>query len=357
MLSSMLSRPVCVYTAVPGLFTAPGLGFGAKAFHSRCTGQPLDHHHLAVAQTFQRQWPRGCSAAGLRPGGAMSDPSDDHSVVTLKSKKKKKSKKKAKPEAAAAEDAAEAVPAAAADASATEAPQKTKKKKKKRKAEDDAEASGEASDEAAAKRSKADSGSTDAEASTEAEAAPVEDSNAGSATEMPEIQAGLNNVTGVMSEQGFDLLDVTEQTMSGVNELGFAKMTHIQARTIPALLTGRDVMAQAKTGGGKTVAFLIPAIEMLCKAKFKPRNGTGAIVISPTRELSLQSYGVVRDLCKFHLQTHGIIMGGANRKVSHMFLWAGPSTVPWFAAAGRHCLRGSTASLPLARRCWIVTRM
>lgn len=61
-----------------------------------------------------------------------------------------------------------------------------------------------------------------------------------------------------------------------------------QARTIPALLTGRDVLGAARTGSGKTLAFLIPAAELLHRAKFMPRNGTGAIVIAPTRELALQ---------------------------------------------------------------------
>lgn len=61
-----------------------------------------------------------------------------------------------------------------------------------------------------------------------------------------------------------------------------------QARTIPALLTGRDVLGAARTGSGKTLAFLIPAVELLHRAKFMPRNGTGAIIIGPTRELALQ---------------------------------------------------------------------
>ena len=47
---------------------------------------------------------------------------------------------------------------------------------------------------------------------------------------------------------------------------------------------------------------------------FKQRNGTGVIVISPTRELCLQIYGVLQQLCKFHHQTHGLVMGGANRR-------------------------------------------
>lgn len=69
--------------------------------------------------------------------------------------------------------------------------------------------------------------------------------------------------------------------------------TQQQARTIPALLTGRDVLGAARTGSGKTLAFLIPAAELLHRAKFMPRNGTGAIIIGPTRELALQVCGCV----------------------------------------------------------------
>jgi superfamily II DNA/RNA helicase len=50
-------------------------------------------------------------------------------------------------------------------------------------------------------------------------------------------------------------------------------MTEVQARTIPPLLAGRDVLGAAKTGSGKTIAFLVPAVELLYKLKFKPRNG------------------------------------------------------------------------------------
>lgn len=64
----------------------------------------------------------------------------------------------------------------------------------------------------------------------------------------------------------------------------------------------------------QTLAFLIPCAELLHRARFMPRNGTGAVVISPTRELALQIYGVAHDLMKYHSQTHGIVMGGANRR-------------------------------------------
>lgn len=62
----------------------------------------------------------------------------------------------------------------------------------------------------------------------------------------------------------------------------------IQARAIPPLLEGEDVLGAARTGSGKTLAFLIPAVELLHQIQFTPRNGTGVIVICPTRELAIQ---------------------------------------------------------------------
>lgn len=62
------------------------------------------------------------------------------------------------------------------------------------------------------------------------------------------------------------------------------------------------------------MAFLIPVVEMLSSIRFKPRNGTGAVIVSPTRELALQIFGVARELMKHHSQTYGIVIGGANRR-------------------------------------------
>lgn len=62
----------------------------------------------------------------------------------------------------------------------------------------------------------------------------------------------------------------------------------IQARAVPPLMVGKDVLGAARTGSGKTLAFLIPAVELLYNAQFAPRNGTGVIVICPTRELAIQ---------------------------------------------------------------------
>lgn len=121
---------------------------------------------------------------------------------------------------------------------------------------------------------------------------------------------------GFLTEQRFEDLDICEMTKNALRSLKFERMTQIQAQAIPELLAGRDVVAAAKTGSGKTLGFLIPVLELLTRIQFTRQQGTGAIIISPTRELSLQTYGVLRDLCEHggHPQTHGLVIGGANRR-------------------------------------------
>ncbi|XP_032790652.2 LOW QUALITY PROTEIN: ATP-dependent RNA helicase DDX18 [Daphnia magna] len=121
---------------------------------------------------------------------------------------------------------------------------------------------------------------------------------------------------GILSDQSFSSLEgsVSDLTLKAIEEMGFKTMTEIQAKAIPHLLEGRDLLGQAKTGSGKTLAFLIPAIELIYKLKFMPRNGTGVIIISPTRELSMQTFGVLRELLRHHSHTYGLVMGGANRQ-------------------------------------------
>ncbi|KAI9638529.1 P-loop containing nucleoside triphosphate hydrolase protein [Dioszegia hungarica] len=112
----------------------------------------------------------------------------------------------------------------------------------------------------------------------------------------------------------FSTLSLTPQTTSAIERMGFDTMTEVQARTIPPLLAGKDVLGAARTGSGKTIAFLVPSVELLSTLRFKPVNGTGVIIISPTRELALQIFGVAKELMQGHSQTFGILMGGANRK-------------------------------------------
>ncbi|XP_041988928.1 probable ATP-dependent RNA helicase pitchoune [Aricia agestis] len=120
---------------------------------------------------------------------------------------------------------------------------------------------------------------------------------------------------GHLSDKTFASFEgkICEATLKSINEMGFTTMTEIQAKAIPYLLDGKDLVGAAKTGSGKTLAFLIPAIELIYKVQFKPRNGTGVIILSPTRELSMQTFGVLMELMKYHNHTYGLVMGGANK--------------------------------------------
>ncbi|KAE8148974.1 ATP-dependent RNA helicase has1 [Aspergillus avenaceus] len=167
-------------------------------------------------------------------------------------------------------------------------------------------------------QSSSDEEKKDAEDSEE-DAAAQED-EASDAEDVPANGADLPSAdTMHLPQQGgeplkFTELNLSEKTMKGIEGMGFETMTEVQRRTIPPLLAGRDVLGAAKTGSGKTLSFLIPAIEMLCALRFKPRNGTGVIIVSPTRELALQIFGQVRELLAHHSQTYGIVIGGANRR-------------------------------------------
>lgn len=83
----------------------------------------------------------------------------------------------------------------------------------------------------------------------------------------------LPGAQGAAEPRKFEELNLSDKTMQAINDMGFSDMTEIQRRGIPPLLAGRDVLGAAKTGSGKTLGFLIPAVEMLNALRFKPRNG------------------------------------------------------------------------------------
>ena len=131
---------------------------------------------------------------------------------------------------------------------------------------------------------------------------------------VPELSAETTDESGFLTSHVFEDLQISESVKSALREMNFQKMTAIQAKGIPPALKGHDILGAAKTGSGKTLAFLIPAIELLEKTKFAHTQGTGVLIISPTRELSLQIYNVAKELMKHTQFTNGLIMGGTNMK-------------------------------------------
>jgi ATP-dependent RNA helicase RhlE len=97
--------------------------------------------------------------------------------------------------------------------------------------------------------------------------------------------------------------------VQGIKELGFIRPTPIQADAIPPAMEGRDVLACAQTGSGKTAAFLLPILNKLID---KPRGTTRALVIAPTRELAAQILEDLNDLAVHTPLTGASIFGGVG---------------------------------------------
>ncbi len=93
----------------------------------------------------------------------------------------------------------------------------------------------------------------------------------------------------------FEDVALTKEIERAISDMGFEEMTPIQARAIPPILQGRDVVGQAQTGTGKTIAFAIPIIEAV-KARSKR---TQAIILCPTRELAIQVSEEIKRVAKY----------------------------------------------------------
>lgn len=91
-------------------------------------------------------------------------------------------------------------------------------------------------------------------------------------------------------------------------------MTDVQAKAIPLALQGRDILGAAKTGSGKTLSFLIPVLENLNRLQhIGPDAGLGALILSPTRELAIQIFDVLRKIGKHgHMFAAGLLIGGKS---------------------------------------------
>ena len=83
----------------------------------------------------------------------------------------------------------------------------------------------------------------------------------------------------------FEELNLDESLMDGLYSMGYDVPTPIQAQVIPLILSGKDVIACAQTGTGKTAAYLLPVLD---KVSRQDKEHTAALIISPTRELALQ---------------------------------------------------------------------
>ena len=108
----------------------------------------------------------------------------------------------------------------------------------------------------------------------------------------------------------FKNLNLHPNLLKAVEACGFDKPTDIQSEAIPVVLSGRDLMASAQTGTGKTAAFVLPALQQLLQPARKKGNGPRVLVLTPTRELAIQVNDNIRQFSKFSKFTNGTVVGG-----------------------------------------------
>ena len=107
----------------------------------------------------------------------------------------------------------------------------------------------------------------------------------------------------------FSTLKLHPSLLKGLKDLGFTRPTPIQADAIPPALEGKDILACAMTGSGKTAAFLLPILHHLLD---KPRGKTRALVLTPTRELAAQILEDLNDLSVHTPITGAAVFGGVG---------------------------------------------
>jgi ATP-dependent RNA helicase RhlE len=110
------------------------------------------------------------------------------------------------------------------------------------------------------------------------------------------------------SMKSFSELPISPYTQERLSSLNFSVPTPVQAATIPQALAGKDVLATAQTGTGKTLAFLIPIIERLLRPA--PAPGIAALVLVPTRELAMQVVDQYNALRGTKLSPAALVVGG-----------------------------------------------
>jgi len=123
------------------------------------------------------------------------------------------------------------------------------------------------------------------------------------------MDSGANEESKLeLSELSFDQLDIKENILRGIYSYGFEKPSLIQNRAIPTLMEGKDVIAQAQSGTGKTGAFSIGSLSRVDEEL----KDSQVIILSPTRELADQTYKVITELASYTNITVCKVIGGSR---------------------------------------------
>ena len=129
-----------------------------------------------------------------------------------------------------------------------------------------------------------------------------------------------------MNFRSFDLFDLDRAIQRGIADLGFTQPTPIQQAALPPALAGRDVLACAMTGSGKTAAFALPVLQRLARSRSNG-GGTRALVLTPTRELAAQVEEHFASLGRHGRVRSATVFGGVNPRPQEKALRSGVDVV------------------------------
>jgi ATP-dependent RNA helicase RhlE len=124
------------------------------------------------------------------------------------------------------------------------------------------------------------------------------------------------------TDQTFTVLGLSPEIIATIERIGFVHPTPIQAAVIPTALTTRDVIGLAQTGSGKTAAFVLPMAEKLVHGR-----GTRGLILSPTREIALQTKAFLDLFGKHHDLKTACLIGGVKMKPQLDELRGGPDII------------------------------
>ncbi len=111
----------------------------------------------------------------------------------------------------------------------------------------------------------------------------------------------------------FKSLGLSDALLHAVNKQGYTEPSPIQKKAIPVILEGKDVLASAQTGTGKTAGFTLPLLQILSETKQLKRRPIRALVLTPTRELAAQVSENVKSYSEFLHLNSTVIFGGVNQ--------------------------------------------
>jgi len=119
----------------------------------------------------------------------------------------------------------------------------------------------------------------------------------------------------LFSDLIFSDVDLPDELLTAVDELGFERLTRVQAEVLPLSLEGRDIVAQAQTGSGKTAAYLLTLFSRMMRQERQSeiQNPRG-LIIAPTRELAVQIASDAEKLATHTSFSIHVVFGGIDYK-------------------------------------------